>query len=158
MLKRLSTVAIIMLMVLALPCCGSPAQAPSGPADSPPASGQGQAEGEYRKITTPEAQAMIAEGALVLDVRTKEEYDGGHIRDAVLLPVDEIKEKADSVLTDKNQTIIVYCRSGARSKNATEQLIGMGYAEVYDLGGIIDWTGEIVVEAVITGEADPAQS
>ena len=103
---------------------------------------------EYKKIPPQEAQNMIetfpSEGLLILDVRTQVEFDTGHIKNAVLLPYDEIKEKAPGVIADKNQTILAYCRTGIRSAIATKALIEMGYTNVFDIGGIVDWTGEIV--------------
>jgi len=99
---------------------------------------------EYKKISPQEAQTMMSDDVVILDVRTQEEFDGGHIKNALLLPVDEIKEMAESILPDKAQTILVYCRSGGRSERAARELIGMGYTNVFDFGGIVDWPGEIV--------------
>ena len=87
---------------------------------------------------------MMTSDVVILDVRTEEEFDDGHIRNAVLLPDYEISEKAESVLADKNQTILIYCRTGRRSAIAAKELISMGYTSVYDFGGIADWTDEIV--------------
>ncbi len=99
---------------------------------------------EYKKITPEEALEMMDGTAVILDVRTQEEYDEGHIDGAVLLVDTEIKSKAEDVLTDKSQKILVYCRSGRRSAQAAKELIAMGYTNVYDFGGILDWTGEII--------------
>ena len=100
---------------------------------------------EYIKITPQEARHMISRGGvIILDVRTRREYDEGHIKDAVLLPGNEIADNVKNVIADKNQTILVYCRSGARSARASRTLIDMGYEKIYDLGGIENWTGEIV--------------
>lgn len=100
---------------------------------------------EYRKITQEAAKEQMGqEGVIVLDVRTQEEYDEGHIEGALLLPVDQIKDQAVQVLPDKNSIILVYCRSGNRSRTASEALIEMGYLEVFDFGGIIDWPYETV--------------
>lgn len=110
--------------------------------------GCGQAGGkaaEYRKITPAEAQNMMVEDAVVvLDVRTQEEYDAGHIPDALLLPDTELKQRAEELLPDKEQTILVYCRSGRRSASSAKLLVELGYTSVYDFGGILDWTGEVV--------------
>jgi len=73
-------------------------------------------------------------------VRTEEEFAAGHIEGAVLIPDYEIGEKAESVLKDKGQLILVYCRSGRRSKNAASELVTLGYTNVKEFGGIIDWT------------------
>lgn len=99
---------------------------------------------EYKKITPQEATGMMDKDAVILDVRTQAEFDQGHIPQAVLLPDTEIRQEATEILPDKDQTILVYCRSGRRSALAAQNLIDMGYTSVYDFGGIQDWTGEIV--------------
>ncbi|KAF5051155.1 Thiosulfate sulfurtransferase GlpE [anaerobic digester metagenome] len=100
---------------------------------------------QYVKISPKDAkEIMDNEESIVLDVRTKDEYDQGHIEGAVLLPVDEISSKAEEVLKDKKAKILVYCRSGNRSATAAKTLIKMGYENVLDFGGIIDWPYEIV--------------
>ncbi|MEA5093546.1 MAG: rhodanese-like domain-containing protein [Sedimentibacter saalensis] len=100
---------------------------------------------QYVKISPKDAkEIMDNEESIVLDVRTKDEYDQGHIEGAVLLPVDEISSKAEEVLKDKKAKIVVYCRSGNRSATAAKTLIKMGYENVLDFGGIIDWPYEIV--------------
>ena len=81
-------------------------------------------------------------GIILLDVRTIEEYTEKHIPGSILIPVDEIQSKASELLPDKNAEIIVYCRSGRRSVTASEELIKMGYTNVYNLGGINDWSYE----------------
>lgn len=88
-------------------------------------------------------EKMEQDGVVVLDVRTEEEYKKGHIPKAVLLPNENIENQAEAVLEDKNKTILVYCRSGMRSKQAVKRLSNMGYANVYDLGGILNWEYEI---------------
>ncbi|HQA07940.1 MAG TPA: rhodanese-like domain-containing protein [Syntrophomonadaceae bacterium] len=98
----------------------------------------------YIKITPQEAQEMMTRDAIILDVRTQTEFDEGHIPNAVLLPDTEIKQRAEEVLPDKEQTILVYCRSGRRSALAAQELADMGYTNVYDFGGILDWTGDVV--------------
>lgn len=100
---------------------------------------------QYVKISPKDAkEIMDNEESIFLDVRTKDEYDQGHIEGAVLLPVDEISSKAEEVLKDKKAKILVYCRSGNRSATAAKALIKMGYENVLDFGGIIDWPYEIV--------------
>ena len=79
---------------------------------------------------------------IILDVRTQEEFDEGHIPGAVLIPDYEIQQRAEKELTDKNQLILVYCRSGRRSKLAAQALADMGYTNVTEFGGIIDWEYE----------------
>ena len=98
----------------------------------------------YVNITAQEAkQIMDTEtGYIILDTRAQDEYDAGHIPGAILIPHDEIMEKAESVLTDKDQQILVYCRSGRRSKLAAADLVKLGYTNIKEFGGIIDWPYE----------------
>ena len=105
-----------------------------------------QEKAEYHKISGDEAAAMIGQDAVILDVRTEEEFDGGHIPDAVLLPYDEITaEIAEKILPDKTKKVLIYCRTGRRSAIAATALLDLGYTAVYDFGGITtDWNGEIV--------------
>lgn len=99
----------------------------------------------YKKITAAEAKTIMDGSGtfIILDVRTQEEFDAGYIAGAVLLPYDQISQKAASELPDKNATILVYCRSGNRSATASKALIELGYTGVLDFGGIIDWPYEI---------------
>lgn len=99
----------------------------------------------YMSITAEQAKDIMdsKEDYLILDVRTPEEYEEGHIADAVLIPDYEISKSAKEELTDKEQTILVYCRSGRRSKNAARQLAALGYTNVMEFGGIIDWPYDI---------------
>ncbi len=101
---------------------------------------------QYRKISPELAKEMMdEEGILILDVRTQGEYDAGHIRDAVLIPNETITtDKSPEALTDKEQTILVYCRSGNRSSQAARKLVSLGYVNVYDFGGINTWPYELV--------------
>ena len=96
-------------------------------------------------ITAEEAKQIMdsEEGYIILDVRTQEEYDQGHIPGAILIPDTEIKARAEEVLTDKDQLILVYCRSGRRSKLAAEALVELGYTNIKEFGGIIDWSYEV---------------
>ncbi len=102
----------------------------------------------YQTITAEEAKKMMddTESIIVLDVRTQEEYEEGHIKDSLLIPDYEITETAETVLTDKSAAILVYCRSGRRSANASQALADLGYENVYDFGGIIDWPYDVVTE------------
>lgn len=95
----------------------------------------------YAQISQEEAKRLMdtEKDYIILDVRTQEEYDEGHIENAILIPDFEIEEKAESVLTDKNALILVYCRSGRRSKIASEKLAEMGYKNVKEFGGINTW-------------------
>lgn len=100
---------------------------------------------EYKKITPSQAKDMIDNGGvIILDVREQYEYDEEHIENAILLPSGQIESRAEIVLPDKNSTILVYCRSGNRSKTAASLLISLGYKNVYDFGGIIDWPFETI--------------
>lgn len=83
-------------------------------------------------------------GYIILDARTQEKYDEGHIPGAILIPYDEIADRAEKELPNKDQLILVYCRSGRRSKIAAEELVKLGYINVKEFGGIIDWEYEIV--------------
>ncbi len=95
----------------------------------------------YENITAQEAKHIMdtQTGYVILDVRTQEEYDEKHIPGAILIPDYEIKAKAERMLQDKDQLILVYCRSGRRSKNAAKELAKMGYTNIKEFGGIIDW-------------------
>ena len=95
----------------------------------------------YMNITAEEAKQIMdsEEGYIILDVRTQEEYDQGHIPGAIVISHEKIAEKAEEVLTDKDQLILVYCRSGRRSKIAAEALVELGYTNIKEFGGIIDW-------------------
>jgi len=84
------------------------------------------------------------EGIILVDVRTPEEFRDGHIPGAILLPVDEIATNAETVIPDKEATYFIYCRTGNRSATASDQLVEMGYRNIYDLGGINDWPYETV--------------
>ena len=98
----------------------------------------------FVNITAEEAkQIMDTEaGYIILDVRTQEEYDEGHIPGAIQISHEEIETRAEQVLTDKDQLILVYCRSGRRSKIAAEALAELGYTNIREFGGIIDWPYE----------------
>ncbi len=95
-------------------------------------------------ITAQQAKELMdtREDYVILDTRTQEEYEELHIPGAILIPYDEILQKAEGVLTDKDQLILVYCRSGRRSKLAAEDLVKLGYTNIREFGGIIDWPYE----------------
>ena len=100
----------------------------------------------YQQITAEEAKSMMDEqpDAVVLDVREQDEYDAGHIPGAVLLPVGTINEEtAASVIPEKDTVVLVYCRSGNRSKTASQALADLGYTQIYEFGGIKDWPYEV---------------
>lgn len=101
------------------------------------------------RITAEEAKARIDQNpsAIILDVRTEAEYQGGHIQGAVLLPLDRLEREAKTVLPNKNAEILVYCRSGRRSAEAASILTSLGYTRVADFGGIMLWPYEIVTDS-----------
>ena len=100
----------------------------------------------YEQITPEQAKTIMdAESDyIIIDARTDEEFAEGHIENAILIPEYEIAQRAEKELPDKDQLILVYCRSGRRSKIASEELVKLGYANVKEFGGIIDWPYEIV--------------
>ena len=100
----------------------------------------------YDQISGAEAKALMdsESGYIIIDARTQEEYDQGHIPGAILIPEYEIADRAEKELPDKDKLILVYCRSGRRSKIAAEELVKLGYTNVKEFGGIIDWKYEIV--------------
>ena len=100
----------------------------------------------YEQITPEEAKKIMDSGKehIILDAREQDEFDEGHIPGAILIPYTEIENKAEELLPDKNIQILVYCRSGRRSKIASESLVGLGYTNVKEFGGIIDWPYEVV--------------
>ena len=103
-------------------------------------------DGTYRQVTTEEAAAMLAEERdyIILDVRTAQEYSEKHIPGAINIPNETIGTEDIPELPDKEQLILVYCRSGNRSKQASEKLVKLGYTNIVEFGGINDWTGETV--------------
>ena len=122
---------ILLLAVMMLTACGQ--------------NTENNQEAVYVNITAEEAKRIMdsEEGYVILDVRTQEEYDQGHIPGAIVISHEEIAEKAEEVLTDKGQLILVYCRSGRRSKIAAEALVELGYTNIKEFGGIIDWPYEV---------------
>ena len=102
-------------------------------------------EAVFVSITAEEAKEIMdtEEGYVILDVRTQEEYDEGHIPGAVLIPNTEVENRAEEALPDKEQLILVYCRRGRRSKMAAQILADLGYTNVKEFGGIIDWPYEV---------------
>ena len=99
----------------------------------------------YMNITAEEAKRIMdsEEDYIILDTRTEAEYDEGHIPGAIVIPHDEIADRAEEELPDKDRSILVYCRSGRRSKLAAEALVELGYTNIKEFGGIIDWPYEV---------------
>ena len=100
----------------------------------------------YEQITAEDAKKIMDSGEehIILDTREQDEFDEGHIPGAILIPYTEIENKAIELIPDKDKLILVYCRSGRRSKIAAESLAKLGYTNVKEFGGIIDWSYEIV--------------
>jgi len=99
----------------------------------------------YEQITAEEAKKIMDSGVehIILDTREQDEFDEGHIPNAILIPYTEIENKSEEMLPDKDKLILVYCRSGRRSKIAAEALYKLGYTNVKEFGGIIDWPYEV---------------
>jgi rhodanese-related sulfurtransferase len=149
MKKIVSSLAAV-LCALSLASCAAPAPAatPEPTATATATATQATAGAQYVKITAADAKARMDSGdpVIVLDVRTQEEYDAGHIANAILVPNETITDKQPELLPDLNAEILVYCRSGNRSAQAAKKLIAIGYTNVVDFGGIIDWPYEVVTD------------
>lgn len=102
----------------------------------------------YTQITPEEALEMMDrdDGHVVVDVRRQDEYDAGHIPGAILIPNESIGSDSPEELPDRDQVILIYCRTGNRSKQAAQKLAEMGYTNIYEFGGINTWPGELVTE------------
>ena len=102
--------------------------------------------GSYRQISMEQAVRMMERETdyVILDVRTPQEFAAGHIPNAINIPNETIGASEISALPDKDQLILVYCRSGRRSKEAAQKLVSLGYTSIVEFGGILDWTGETV--------------
>lgn len=158
MMKRIITGIILMIGVLGMTSCNKPTvtskvteQTPateSTTEENTTTESATEAVDGYVQITQEEAKSLMdsEKDYIILDVRTVEEFSEGHIEGAILIPDYEIGEKAEETLPDKNQLILVYCRSGRRSKLASAQLAKMGYTNVKEFGGIIDWSYGTVTE------------
>ncbi|MDE6365113.1 MAG: rhodanese-like domain-containing protein [Lachnospiraceae bacterium] len=107
-----------------------------------------ETENAYMKISAEEAKEVMdnTDSFLLVDVREADEYAYGHIEGALLIPYGEIGERAETELPDKEQTILVYCRSGRRSSIAAQTLTDLGYTDVRDFGGIIDWSYDKITD------------
>lgn len=112
----------------------------------------------FKQITQDEAKAMMEkdDGHIIVDVRRQDEYETGHIPGAICIPNESIVSEKPEELPDTDQIILVYCRSGRRSKEAAQKLGDMGYTNIYEFGGIMDWTGEIVTDSETEAERTEA--
>ncbi len=118
-------IGLILMLIVSLAACSAPSA--------------------YHKITAAKAKMMMSEeNVIILDVRTLEEYNQGHIENAILIPNESIGSIQPSLLPNKDALILVYCRSGNRSKQAADKLVSLGYTKIYDFGGIIDWSYGLV--------------
>ncbi len=108
--------------------------------------GDNKKDSTYEQITAEQAKTIMdtEKDYVIIDARTEEEFAEGHIENAILIPEYEIATRAEKELPDKEQLILVYCRSGRRSKIASEELVKLGYTNVKEFGGIIDWPYDIV--------------
>ena len=108
--------------------------------------GENNKTSTYEQITAEQAKSIMdtEKDYIIIDARTEEEFAEGHIENAILIPEYEIANRAEKELPDKEQLILVYCRSGRRSKIASEELVKLGYTNVKEFGGIIDWPYETV--------------
>ena len=147
-MKKIITAIAAALCALTLASCAAPAAAATPAPTATATTAVSAASGQYVKITAEEAKARMDSGdeIIVLDVRTQEEYDAGHIAGAILIPNETIVDTQPDLLPDLNAEILVYCRSGNRSAQAAKKLIAMGYTNVYDFGGIIDWPYDVVTD------------
>lgn len=128
----------VLALLLTLAACSAP---------SPEASAAG-GESAYHSITAQEAKELMdgEEDVIVVDVRTQEEYDAAHLPGAILIPNETISDVQPDALTDLDAKLIVYCRTGVRSKQASDKLVEIGFTDVNDMGGIQDWPYDTVTD------------
>ena len=128
-MRKIKRLLPFILSLMLFSSCTAPARSPSG----------------YRRVGMDEAVEMMKReaGYIILDVRRPDEYAEGHIPGAINVPNEEIGTADIEELPDKSRLIFVYCRSGRRSKEASEKLVKLGYTSIVEFGGILDWKGEI---------------
>ena len=142
-IKKIALMAIVGLISVLGISCGRTINSKQVSVDSKEVKNEKKAE--YKKITSDEAKnIMLTEKPIVVDVRSLEEYNEGHIPNAISVPLETIENEAETKLKNKDDLILVYCRSGRRSREAALRLIEKGYTNVIDFGGIQDWNGEVV--------------
>ena len=146
-MKKVLCIISILLCILLTACGNDSSIGIIGGADGPTSiivAEKGE-KAMYEQTTAEEAKKIMDSGEehIILDTREQDEFDEGHIPGAILIPYTEIENKAEAMLPDKDKLILVYCRSGRRSKIAAESLSKLGYTNVKEFGGIIDWTYEI---------------
>lgn len=147
MMRKIAVLCLLALCVFLTACGEEKAIGIIGGADGPTAILVANEEENvmYHQITAEEAKNIMdsSEGCIILDVREQDEFDAGHIPGAVLIPYEQITGKAETMLPDKDAQILVYCRSGRRSKIAAAALAQLGYTNIKEFGGIIDWPYEV---------------
>ena len=151
MLKRTIIISIAMLTLMLCGCSGdfdNTTGKDTGAVSSDTNETMNEPINTYRQISMDEAVTMMAEesGYIILDVRRADEFAAGHIPNAVNVANEDIGTADIAQLPDKDQLIMVYCRSGRRSKEAAEKLTALGYTNIVEFGGILDWTGDTVRE------------
>jgi rhodanese-related sulfurtransferase/thiol-disulfide isomerase/thioredoxin len=155
-MKKLLSTALILILIFSAAGCAAPK-------DNASASASATAEptADYRTISPGDVKRMMEDGddIIIVDVRTAEEYSGGHLEGAINIPVETISDIKPAELPDMDAEIVIYCRTGNRTLTAFERLAALGYTDVYDMGGIVDWPYETVTQtAAVTESAPPSAS
>ena len=141
-----ATTALLLASTALVGCSGGNASSSTSTATSEAPAPQDAAPSlGYTQITQDEAKEMMAvdDGHVILDVRRLDEFDAGHIPGAICIPNETIGDEQPAELPDLDQVILIYCRSGNRSKQAAQKLADLGYTNIYEFGGILTWTGEV---------------
>ena len=146
MMKRILQIILILILLIAFSGCSSVKEE--------------QNTAGYTQISQEEAKEMMAkdDGHVIVDVRRQDEYDAGHIPGAILIPNESIDSNPPEALPDYDQIILIYCRTGNRSKQAAEKLASMGYKNIYEFGGINTWTGEIMTEEPASASTEETEA
>ena len=142
-MQRYFSMLFILILIFSVGC-SAPQASPSIPVIMEQSEPKAENTASYKTISAEEAHVMMTAEHILLDVRTDEEFREGHISGAILIPDYEIAVRAESELPDKAAIILVYCRSGRRSALAAQELADIGYSNIFDFGGIIDWPYEII--------------
>ena len=144
-MRKITSLFILASLCILLSAC-SKVTSSSGDSQSKAKETTTSETSSYQQITQKKAKEMMQadDGHIIVDVRRQDEYDSGHIPDAILIPNESIDTEQPKELPDLDQVILIYCRSGRRSKEASQKLADMGYTHIYEFGGIIDWTGDVV--------------
>ncbi len=147
MMKKILCIISVLLCILLSGCGEATSIGIIGGADGPTAilvNKKGE-KAMYEQISAENAKKIMDSGEehIILDTREQDEFDEGHIPNAILIPYTEIENKAIELIPDKDKLILVYCRSGRRSKIAAETLAKLGYTNIKEFGGIIDWPYEV---------------